>query len=75
LTPTTGGPQALAAPGATAVTPPAGSRIALLAPLTGAYAAAAPAIVNAVKLGLGAAAASLDVQDTGSTAPGSSSGL
>jgi branched-chain amino acid transport system substrate-binding protein len=70
LTPTTGGPQALAAPAASAVPPPAGSRIALLAPLTGTYAAAAPSIVNAVKLGLGAAAASLDVQDTGSTAQG-----
>jgi branched-chain amino acid transport system substrate-binding protein len=50
--------------------PPAGSRIALLAPLTGAYAAAAPSIVNAVKLGLGPAAASLNVLDTGSTAQG-----
>jgi branched-chain amino acid transport system substrate-binding protein len=65
-----GAPQALAASGGSTVPPPAGSRIALLAPLTGTYAAAAPAIVNAVKLGLGPAAASLDVLDTGSTAQG-----
>jgi branched-chain amino acid transport system substrate-binding protein len=64
-----GGPQALGAPGA-AATPPAGSRIALLAPLTGTYAAAAPSIVNAVKLGLGPAAGALDVLDTGSTPQG-----
>ena len=66
----TGSPQALSAPGASTMPPPAGSRIALLAPLTGTYAGAAPAIVNAVKLGLGPAAASLDVLDTGSTAQG-----
>ncbi len=70
LTPTTGGPQALTTPGASSALPPAGSRIALLAPLTGTYAAAAPSIVNAVKLGLGPAAAALDVLDTGSTAQG-----
>jgi branched-chain amino acid transport system substrate-binding protein len=69
MAPGTGGPQALGALG-TSVPPAAGSRIALLAPLTGAYAVAAPDIVNAVKLGLGSAAASLDVQDTGSTAHG-----
>ena len=66
----TGSPQALSAPGASTMPPPAGSRIALLAPLTGTYAGAAPSIVNAVKLGLGPAAASLDVLDTGSTAQG-----
>ncbi len=60
----------MGAPGAPSVPPPAGNRVALLAPLTGAYAAAAPSIVNAVKLGLGAGATSLDVIDTGSTAPG-----
>ena len=65
-----GGPQALGTAGGAPLPPPAGSRIALLAPLTGAYAAAAPDIVNAVKLGLGPAAASLDVLDTGSTAQG-----
>jgi ABC-type branched-subunit amino acid transport system substrate-binding protein len=68
--PGTGQPQPLAAAGASPVPPPAGSRIALLAPLTGPYAAAAPDIVNAVKLGLGPAAAALDVLDTGSTAQG-----
>lgn len=56
--------------GAAAQPAPAGSRVALLAPLTGAYAAAGPDIVNAVKLGLGPAAASLDILDTGSTAAG-----
>ena len=60
----------MGAPGASAVPPPAGSRVALLAPLTGTYAGAAPSIVNAVKLGLGPAAASLDVLDTGSTPQG-----
>jgi ABC-type branched-subunit amino acid transport system substrate-binding protein len=68
--PGAGQPQPLGAAGASPVPPPAGSRIALLAPLTGTYAAAAPDIVNAVKLGLGPAAASLDVLDTGSTAQG-----
>jgi branched-chain amino acid transport system substrate-binding protein len=70
MAPGTGAPQALGTGGGSAVPPPAGSRIALLAPLTGTYAAAAPAIVDAVKLGLGPAAASLDVLDTGSTAQG-----
>jgi branched-chain amino acid transport system substrate-binding protein len=68
--PSTGAPQALGGTAAAPGIPPAGSRIALLAPLTGTYAAAAPSIVNAVKLGLGPAAASLDVLDTGSTALG-----
>ncbi|WP_459695647.1 penicillin-binding protein activator [Acidisoma sp. C75] len=50
---------------------PAGSRIALLAPMTGAYAQMGSDIVNAVKLGLGAGAAgTLDVLDTGSTPQG-----
>ena len=70
MPPGSGSPQALGAPGGSTLTPPAGSRIALLAPLTGTYAAAAPSIVNAVKLGLGPWAASLDVLDTGSTAQG-----
>jgi branched-chain amino acid transport system substrate-binding protein len=64
-----GGPQVLGGPGGSAA-PPAGSRVALLAPLTGTYAAAAPDIVNAAKLGLGPGAASLEVLDTGSTAQG-----
>ena len=64
-----GTPQVLSQ--AASLPAPAGSRIALLAPLTGAYAGAAPDIVNAVKLGLGpAAAGSLDVLDTGSTPQG-----
>jgi len=70
MAPGTGAPQALGAPGGSAEPPPVGSRIALLAPLTGTYAGAAPSIVNAVKLGLGPGAASLDVLDTGSTAQG-----
>jgi ABC-type branched-subunit amino acid transport system substrate-binding protein len=65
-----GPPQALGPAGPSAAPPPAGNRIALLAPLTGPYAAAAPDIVNAVKLGLGSAAGALDVLDTGSTAAG-----
>jgi branched-chain amino acid transport system substrate-binding protein len=75
MAPGTGGPQALGAPASAAGTalPPAGSRIALLAPLTGTYAAAGPEIVNAVKLGLGPGAASLDVLDTGSTPQGAAS--
>ena len=68
-----GGPQVLAAPGGATGAAPAGNRIALLAPLTGTYAAAAPSIVNAVKLGLGPGAASLDVIDTGSTPQGAAS--
>jgi branched-chain amino acid transport system substrate-binding protein len=65
-----GGPQALGA--ATAGLPaPAGSRIALLAPLTGTYAGVGSEIVNAAKLGLGpAGAAALTVLDTGSTPQG-----
>lgn len=70
----TGSPQALGAAGtgagAAALPAPAGSRVALLAPMTGAYASVGPEIVNAVKLGLGASAASLDVLDTGSTPQG-----
>jgi hypothetical protein len=70
--PAAGTPQPLATVAAPPLPslPPAGSRIALLAPLTGAYAAAAPSIVNAVKLGLGPAAAALDVLNTASTAQG-----
>ena len=64
-----GSPQALSQ--AASLSAPAGSRIALLAPMTGAYAGAGPDIVNAVKLGLGpTAAGSLDVLDTGSTPQG-----
>jgi ABC-type branched-subunit amino acid transport system substrate-binding protein len=71
MAPGTGGPQALGAPGGAATPAPAGSRVALLAPLTGSYAAVGTEIVNAVKLGLGpAAAGSLAVLDTGSTPEG-----
>jgi len=63
-----GSPQALGAAGLPA---PAGSRIAVLAPLTGAYSNVGPVLVNAVKLGLGqAAAGSINVLDTGSTPQG-----
>jgi ABC-type branched-subunit amino acid transport system substrate-binding protein len=66
-----GGPQALGTGAAPAAPAPAGSRVALLAPLTGTYAGVGTEIVNAVKLGLGpAGAASLAVLDTGSTAEG-----
>jgi ABC-type branched-subunit amino acid transport system substrate-binding protein len=78
LPPGSGGPQALGATAtATATAPapglpaPAGSRIALLAPLTGTYAGVGTEIVNAAKLGLGpAGAAALTVLDTGSTPQG-----
>lgn len=63
-------PQALGGAG-TALPAPAGSRIAVLAPLTGAYSNVGPELVNAVKLGLGpAAAGGIDVLDTGSTPQG-----
>lgn len=66
-----GTPQALGAGnGGTAMPAPTGSRIALLAPLTGSYANVGPQLVNAVKLGLGSDAAALDVLDTGSTPQG-----
>ncbi|WP_284944859.1 penicillin-binding protein activator [Acidisoma cladoniae] len=64
-------PDAPQAVGAASALPPAGSRVALLAPLTGPNADVAQGIVNAAKLGLGAqAAASLDVLDTGGTPQG-----
>ena len=65
-----GAPQGLA--GSAALPPaPAGSRVAILAPLTGPYAGIATELVNAAKLGLGDPNASgLDVLDTGGTAAG-----
>jgi branched-chain amino acid transport system substrate-binding protein len=72
--PGTGTPQALGAAGESTLPPSAGSRIALLAPLTGNFAGVGPEIVNAAKLGLGSAAAtSLEVLDTGSTPQGAAS--
>lgn len=66
-----GAPQALGANGSAALPAPSGSRIAVLAPLSGSYANVGPELVNAVKLGLGpAAAGSVDVLDTGSTPQG-----
>lgn len=57
--------------GAASLPAPSGSRVAILAPLTGPYADVASELVNAAKLGLGpAAAGSLDVLDTGGTPQG-----
>ncbi|MCB8882311.1 penicillin-binding protein activator [Acidisoma cellulosilytica] len=65
-----GAPQGLAG-GAAPLPNPAGSRVAILAPLTGPYAGVATELVNAAKLGLGATGASgLDVLDTGGTPQG-----
>ena len=66
-----GAPQGLAASGAAPLAAPAGSRVAILAPITGPYAGVATELVNAAKLGLGATGASgLDVLDTGGTPQG-----
>jgi branched-chain amino acid transport system substrate-binding protein len=65
-----GAPQGLGAGGAS-LPAPAGSRVAILAPLTGPYAGVATELVNAAKLGLGATGAgALDVLDTGGTPAG-----
>ncbi|MCB8875302.1 penicillin-binding protein activator [Acidisoma silvae] len=66
-----GAPQGLTGGGAAALPAPAGSRVAILAPITGPYAGIATELVNAAKLGLGATGGSgLDVLDTGGTPQG-----
>jgi ABC-type branched-subunit amino acid transport system substrate-binding protein len=66
-----GAPQGLTAGGAAGLPAPAGSRVAILAPMTGPYAGVATELVNAAKLGLGATSASgIDVLDTGGTPGG-----